>query len=113
MKSNFRININWYVEVIKKLNQTYPNFKIYVFSDGLQNELSDILKLKFVVNSTSSNALLDILIMSNSKIFIGSISSFSYWVTTLINNKSQVFLKKEFKEITKVSNFKNVFSWED
>ena len=113
MKSNFRIDINWYVEVIKKLNQTYPNSKIYVFSDGLQNELSDILKLKFVVNSTSSNALLDILIMSNSKIFIGSISSFSYWVTTLINNKSQVFLKKEFKEITKVSNFKNVFSWED
>lgn len=113
MKSNFRMDINWFKGVIKKLNQTYPNSKIHVFSDGFQNELEDILNFKFVENSTSSNALLDILIMSNSKIFVGSISTFSYWVTTLIDYKSQVYFNKEFKEKTKVSNFKNVFSWEE
>ena len=78
IKNNTRIPIDWYIKVIKNLREN-NKIKVFIFSDGKIEELSNILSLKNVELETSGNAAIDILKLSSSKILIGSYSSFSFW----------------------------------
>ena len=79
ISNNTRIPLNWYIEVIENLRKKNNNIKVYIFSDGDKNELGNFLKIKNLEIETSDDPALDILKLSESKIFIGSYSSFSFW----------------------------------
>jgi len=80
INNNTRITISWYIQVINKLREKEP-LKVFIFTDGKKNELSDILKLENCNVESSSEPIIDILKLSSSKYFIGSFSSFSMWAS--------------------------------
>jgi len=79
LNNNNRIPIEWYKNVILKLRKKDKKLKVFLFSDGNQYELKELLDLDNVINDTSNNPIEDILKLSSSKYLIGSYSSFSFW----------------------------------
>ncbi len=78
------IPIEWYVCMGTALRQIIgENVKIYVFSDGTDEELSPLLELENVERITFGSAIADILALANSGIFVASGSSFSMWARYL------------------------------
>jgi len=77
--NNTRLPIKWYKDVIKQIRKEDKDLKVFLFSDGNDNELKELLELGNIKNETSSNPVEDILKLSSSKYLIGSYSSFSFW----------------------------------
>ena len=78
------IPIEWYVQMGNALRQIIGNdVKIYVFSDGTDEELKSLLELENVERITFGSAISDILALANSGIFVASGSSFSMWARYL------------------------------
>ena len=77
--NNTRMPIRWYKDVIQQIRKNDKGLKVFLFSDGNDNELKELLELGNINNETSSNPLEDILKLSSSKYLIGSYSSFSFW----------------------------------
>lgn len=78
------IPIEWYVCMGMTLRQIIgEKTKIYVFSDGTDEELKPLLQLENVERITFGSAIADILALSNSGIFVASGSSFSMWARYL------------------------------
>lgn len=76
--------IEWYVNVINKIRAlTGKNLKVYVFSDGKDEELEPVMNLKNTERVTFNNAINDILALSRAKLMIASGSSFSMWARYL------------------------------
>ena len=88
-KNNMRIQINWYVSVVNKLREaagwTVP---VFVFSDGTDEELNELLSLPELQRITFGNSIGDIVGLSRSPIMISSGSSFSLWARFLGNCSS-------------------------
>lgn len=82
---NRRTNLNWYIEIVKLLSKLdeYLNFDFLVFSDGTIEELNPILSLARVKLYNSGNAFIDLWTLSQSKLIIGSDSTFSAWASYL------------------------------
>ena len=88
-KNNMRIQINWYVSVVKKLREAAGWFvPVYVFSDGTDEELSELTALPEVKRITFGNSIGDIIGLSRFPIMISSGSSFSLWARFLGNCSS-------------------------
>ena len=78
------IPIEWYVCMGMALRQIIgEKTKIYVFSDGTDEELKPLLQLENVERITFGSAIADILALANSGIFVASGSSFSMWARYL------------------------------
>ncbi len=79
--SNTSIPISWYVMIVRQIREVVgEERKVYVFSDGTQEELEPILQLGNVERRTYGTAIADIMAMSKAKLFIASGSTFSRWV---------------------------------
>ena len=79
LSNNTRIPIKWYKDVIQQIRKNDKELKVFLYSDGNDNELKELLELGNINNETSSNPVEDILKLSSSKYLIGSYSSFSFW----------------------------------
>lgn len=99
INNNTRISISWYIQVINELREK-ESLKVFIFSDGKKNELSEILKLENCYLESSNEPIIDILKLSSSKYFIGSFSSFSMWASFFSSGDSiwheQAFNKNDF-----------------
>src|SRR5512133_2763482 len=82
-QDNHRLPILWYKTKIKQLLELLPECKVLVFSDGVDNELSEILSIDNCFRIKSINAISDLLLMANAGVFIASGSTFSMWASYL------------------------------
>ena len=88
-KNNMRIQINWYVSVVKKLREAAGWIvPVYIFSDGTDEELLELTALPEVKRITFGNSIGDIVGLSRFPIMISSGSSFSLWARFLGNCSS-------------------------
>lgn len=82
--SNMSIPIFWYASIIKQLQKVLPEkTPVYIFSDGTNEELAELLELPYTERKTYGTAVADIMAMTKAKIFIASGSTFSRWVRFL------------------------------
>lgn len=77
--------LGWYIDTLSKIRCVVDsNIPATIFSDGYEDELSEILELPNVSLSPETSALSDLLSMSRSKLLIASChSSFSSWASYL------------------------------
>lgn len=81
---NMSIPISWYVAIVKQLREVLPeNTPVYIFSDGKDEEMTELLELPYTERITFGTAIADIMAMTKAKIFIASGSTFSRWVRFL------------------------------
>jgi hypothetical protein len=75
-----RTPIEYFIDSINEIKSQNPSYKFWVFTDGFEHEVEDILKLESVELFPSINDLVDLFQMSKSKILITSAgSTYSYW----------------------------------
>ena len=75
-----RFPLSWYREKMLKYG---AGKRILLFSDGSDDEISDLLKIPNVKRAFFGNAIADIVAMSRCSFIIGSNSSFSAWAAFL------------------------------
>jgi hypothetical protein len=81
---NYRIPLSWYVHQVKQLRQEVNrDVPVYIFSDGRDNELSELLSLPNCQRISFGSSIADMLALSKSNILIASGSSFSMWASYL------------------------------
>lgn len=94
-----RTNLSWFVD---KVNFIKANLKgeidFYVFSDGSEDELSDLLKINNCKQVYFGSALADILVLSKAKLILASDSTFSAW-SAYLGQVPIVFHKKHFGKV--------------
>jgi hypothetical protein len=75
-----RTPIDYFIKSINEIKSKQPSYKFWLFTDGFENEVEEILKLESVELFQSINDLVDLFQMSKSKILITSAgSTYSYW----------------------------------
>ena len=78
--NSLRTPIDWYLKSVSQINQIHPNlFSFYIFSDGQDEELKELLSIDNVSRVFFGNALSDIWALSKCRLIIGSDSTFSGW----------------------------------
>jgi len=82
---NVRTPINWYIGLIYAIREVAKfNVPVTLFSDGHDEELSELLKLPNISRPPLASALSDLLTLSRSKLLITSSgSTFSSWASYL------------------------------
>lgn len=78
-RPKLRIDINWYKLLVEDILNRCSKQKFYVFSDGSDEELSPLLRLRNVERKFYGNALADMYAISKCKLLIASDSTFSAW----------------------------------
>ena len=86
-RTNSTIPMDWYRAQIERFG-TRDGRRAIVFSDGKDEELSDILSLPGVVRAEERSAIEDILALSRAEMLITSHSTFGYWSVFLGNGKA-------------------------
>lgn len=95
---HLRVDIDWYKKIIENIIKINPNQKIYIFSDGTDEEISPLLINENVKRAFYGNALADIWAISKTKLVIASDSTFSAW-GAFIGKIPIVFSKRHFPPI--------------
>ena len=81
---NYRLPLQWYIDVVQNIrNEIGSSIPVNIFSDGTDEELSDILKLPNVQRQFLGSAISDMLALSESQLLIASASTFSMWASYL------------------------------
>jgi hypothetical protein len=81
---NIRIPLEWYIKTLSKLLDGLEfQAKVLVFSDGSDDELADLLAMPGVERSKETEAITDMLLLSEAQIMIASGSTFSMWASFL------------------------------
>ena len=81
-----RTPFTFYIDEIKRISRSNPDYNFTLFSDGHESELMPLLALEKTVLFKSINDLVDLYQMSKSKILITSAgSTYSYWAGFLGN----------------------------
>lgn len=75
----WRIPLSWYKSKIEEQHSDNPKKKFLLFSDGTDDELSELLCLPYVERAFFGNAIADIIAISKCCYLIGSDSTFSAW----------------------------------
>ena len=97
--SERRIPIVWYTKIVNELKKiTNDKYFFYVYSDGTEEELKEILCIDGVTRKSYNNAFLDMWAISQSKIIIASDSTFSAWGAYL-NQVPVIFHKRHFPSV--------------
>lgn len=74
----------WYVSMVNQIRQAVGrDVKVFVFSDGTDDELHELLCLKNVERITFGNSISDIIGLSRANLFLASGSTFSMWARFL------------------------------
>jgi hypothetical protein len=81
------IPLGWYRAQIQHFGARLGK-KVIVFSDGKDEELSDILSLPGVERAEMRSAIEDIIALARAEVLVTSHSSFSYWGVFLGNGKA-------------------------
>jgi hypothetical protein len=89
-----RIPLRWYAGAIRRLRVLYPDLPVYIFSDGREAELTEILTIEGVTLRREPSDIADLLALSQAEILIGSNSSFSRWATFL-GNMPSIWIKSD------------------
>lgn len=96
--NNTSIPISWYKNIIIQIrNIAEKDLDVYIFSDGTDEQLNEILSLPNVQRITFGTSIADIIALSNAKLFIASGSSFSMWARFL-GNLSTITYTNQLKE---------------
>ena len=78
----YRLPIAWYVSAIAKLRaELGAGHDVYVFSDGTNTELSEVLQLKNTHRLDFGSSIADLLALSRANILVASGSTFSMWAS--------------------------------
>ena len=81
---NYRIPISWYVRVVNQVRSRLGSeLPVYVFSDGTDQELSELLALGSSQRLAFGSSIADLLALSRSHLLIASGSTFSMWASYL------------------------------
>jgi hypothetical protein len=81
-----RTPLEYFQKTILLIKSKFPQYKFKIFTDGYENEVSELLTIDSVDLYESVNDLVDLFQMSNSKILITSAgSTYSYWAGFLGN----------------------------
>lgn len=84
-RGNLRTPLQYFIRIIEStraLNGT--TLPVIIFSDGSKQELAELLTLPNVLVSEGNNDLMEMLLLSRSKVIVTSASStFSYWAAFL------------------------------
>lgn len=76
--------VEWYCSMIQQIRAAVGrNMQVYVFSDGTEEELRDILHMPNVQRITFGNSISDIMALSKANLFLASGSTFSMWARFL------------------------------
>ena len=82
--NNMSIPVSWYADVIRRVRAlTGEGRPAYVFSDGSDEALREVLALPNVERITFGTSIADILALSRTKLLIASGSTFSSWARFL------------------------------
>ena len=74
-----RVDILWYVNLVKEILSIKPSQQFLLFSDGSDEELRELLALPNVRRAFYGNAYADMYAISKCKWVIASDSTFSAW----------------------------------
>jgi hypothetical protein len=102
-----RKEINWYVEILKSIKYLRNDqYTFFVFSDGSDKELIELLYQSQVRRVFFGNAISDIIALSKCRLIIGSDSTFSGWAAYL-EQTPIIFPARHFGQV--LNNPKNEF----
>lgn len=76
---NTRLDLGWYIGILRRLRETLGPLSAAVFSDGTEEELAPLLSIDGVTRVTFGSSIADIIGLSQARILIGSGSTFSMW----------------------------------
>lgn len=80
----YRIPISWYVRMISQIRHNVDKeMPVYVFSDGADEELSQLLSMPLVRRISFGSTVADLLALSRANVLIASASTFSMWASYL------------------------------
>lgn len=83
-KTSRRLPIEWYVDIVKQiLSQALIPMRIVVFSDGGDEELSQLLSLPNTERANFGSAISDMLALSQTSVLVASGSTYSMWASYL------------------------------
>ena len=83
-KGYFLTEIDWFIHALKSTREKEGNLPAIIVSDGGKKELAEILNEPGTTLINSQNAIEDLLVLSKSKVLLGSgNSSFSAWASFL------------------------------
>ncbi|MFQ5850582.1 MAG: alpha-1,2-fucosyltransferase [Candidatus Binatia bacterium] len=81
---NCRLPISWYVRVVNQIRSGLgAKLPVYVFSDGTDEELSELLALRSSQRLGFGSSIADLLALSRSHLLVASGSTFSMWASYL------------------------------
>lgn len=109
-KINYRIPIEWYIDRVTILRKYIGNLPVKVFSDGTDQELKNVLRMEKVEKISGVSALQEMLMLSRSKILIGSGSTFSLWAAYIGAMPSIWYPGQYHADFSKMDEFKG--AWE-
>jgi hypothetical protein len=95
-QSNTRIPLSWYVQIVKKLRNCYPQMPISIFSDGEEHELAPLLETGATLYRSGSD-MTDLLAMASASILVGSNSTYSRWAAFL-GDMPSIWIKREVQD---------------
>lgn len=80
-RGNLRTPEEYFINMIESIREVHSSdLEVSVFSDSMRNDLPNIFKLPNIKMIEGNNDLVDLLLLSKSKIIVASASStFSYW----------------------------------
>lgn len=81
LKSGSQTDLSYYSELVERLREiSGSELPVTIFTDGYPDELTEVLRLPKVKLFDSVNDLVDLLVLSSSKVLVTTVgSSYSYW----------------------------------
>lgn len=86
--ANLRIPLEWYRDRILEQQARTPGVPIHIFSDGSPGELRTLLSIEGTALRREAHDVADLIALAESRVLIGSHSTFSRWAAFLGNMPS-------------------------
>lgn len=97
---NVRVPIEWYKQRIMMMREQNPSYRFLIFSDGRDEELSELTRITNVTRVNFGSAISDIIAISKCAYLIGSDSTFSGW-GAFLGQVPCVFYRKHYGPVLK------------
>lgn len=96
--NKLRVEIEWYRNVIAKIQKRMPNQRFALFSDGYDEELALLLSMPNVKRYFGGNAFADMWAISKCKFVVASDSTFSAW-GAFLGQRPILFCRRHFPPV--------------
>ncbi len=80
---NMTTPLSWFMAAIRNLQERSPGLPVVICSDGTDDELQSILRIRGVERARSANAIADLWTLAGAKTLVGSGSTFTAWASFL------------------------------